>query len=316
MARKPRILFPGAVYHVILRGNAGQPIFFEDRDRYRLYLIIQYVVEKFDCRIHAFCCMTNHLHLILQTGDVSLSRIMQNLSLRYTKWINYTQSRTGHVFQGRYKALLLDADTYLLELVRYIHLNPVRAGMSASPDDYQWSGHRAYLGKEVLPWLTTDWILSMFSPDTQNARNGYASFVAAGIGETRREDFHSGTCEGRILGDDNFTDKALAKANQRRDQGCELADVLSVVCRRYDITIDQLKAAGKARPFAEARALAALLVRELPGLSLTELGKVLNRDIAPLGRAGQRLLVAALEDEGMNSRINELRLELSEWQKD
>jgi putative transposase len=100
MARKPRILFPGAVYHVILRGNAGQPIFFNERDLYRLYLILQYVVEKFDCRIQAFCFMTNHLHLIVQTGDVSLSRIMQNLSLRYTKWINHTQSRTGHVFQA------------------------------------------------------------------------------------------------------------------------------------------------------------------------------------------------------------------------
>ena len=120
MARKPRIHYPGAVYHVILRGNAGQPIFFDDRDRYRLYLIVQFVVEKFGCRVHGFCFMTNHAHFVLQTGDISLSRIMQNLSLRYTKWINYTQSRTGHVFQGRYKALLLDADIYLMELVRYV----------------------------------------------------------------------------------------------------------------------------------------------------------------------------------------------------
>ena len=311
MARKPRILFPGAVYHVILRGNAGQPIFFNERDLYRLYLILQYVVEKFDCRIHAFCFMTNHLHLIVQTGDVSLSRIMQNLSLRYTKWINHTQSRTGHVFQGRFKALLLDADIYLLELVRYIHLNPVRAGMTASPNDYQWSGHHAYLGKEVLPWLTTDWVLSMFSSDIQNARSGYASFVSEGIGETRRDDFHSGTCEGRILGDDNFTDKALSNANQRRGHDYGLSDVLSVVCWQYGITGEQLKAPGKARPYAEARALAALLVRESPGLSLTELGKMLSRDIAPLGRAGQRLLEKALEDEELNTLINELRLELS-----
>jgi putative transposase len=311
MARKPRIHFPGAVYHVILRGNAGQPIFFDERDRFRLYLIIQYVVEKFDCRIHGFCFMTNHIHLIVQAGDVSLSRIMQNFSLRYTKWVNYSQSRTGHVFQGRYKALLLDADTYLLELVRYIHLNPVRAGMSASPDDYPWSGHRGYLGKEVLPWLTTDWVLSMFSSNIQNARSGYASFVAEGIGETRRDEFHSGTCEGRILGDDNFTDKVLAKVNQRRGHDYGLSDVLSVVCRRYGITSEQLKAPGKAKPFTEARALAALLVRESSGLSLTELGIMLNRDIAPLGRAGQRLLEEALEDEELHKWISDLRLELS-----
>lgn len=129
MARKSRIHYPSAVYHVILRGNAGDPVFFEDKDRYRFYLILQYAVETFGCRIHAFCLMNNHIHLVIQVAEISLSRIMQNVSLRFTKWINYTQSRTGHLFQGRYKALLIDAETYLLELVRYVHLNPVRAGI-------------------------------------------------------------------------------------------------------------------------------------------------------------------------------------------
>ena len=178
MARKPRIHFPSAVYHVILRGNAGDPIFFSDLDRYRLYLIFQYAVERFNCRIHAFCLMRNHAHIVVQTGDIPLSRIMQNISLRFTKWINYSQSRTGHLFQGRYKALLIDADSYLLELVRYIHLNPVRAGIVAAADEYPWSGHGAYLGKEQLPWLTTDYVLSMFSTDAEQARKAYDSFAA------------------------------------------------------------------------------------------------------------------------------------------
>ena len=313
MARKPRIHFPGAVYHVILRGNAGQPIFFDERDRYRLYLLMQYVVEKFGCRIHGFCFMTNHLHLVIQSEDVPLSRIMQNFSLRYTKWINYTQARTGHLFQGRYKALLLDADSYLMELVRYIHLNPVRAGMTNSPDDYPWSGHHAYLGKELLPWLTTDRLLLMFSTDVRKAREGYAHFVAGGIGETRRDEFHSGTFEGRILGDENFTDDAFVKANQQRSSNYSISAVIGVVCRRYGITIEQMKAPGKARPYSEARAITALLVRELPGLSLTELGRLLGRDIAPLGRAGRRLLDEAIEDKDLNALIGELRLEIRSW---
>ena len=104
MARKPRIHYPSAAYHVILRGNAGDPVFFDERDRYRLYLILQYAVEKLGCRIHGFCLMTNHIHLVMQVGDIPLSRIMQNISLRYTNWINFTRSRAGHVFQGRYKA--------------------------------------------------------------------------------------------------------------------------------------------------------------------------------------------------------------------
>jgi len=307
MARKPRIHFPGAVYHVILRGNAGQPTFFDERDRYRLFLILQYVVEKFGCRIHGFCFMTNHIHLVVQTGDVTLSRIMQNLTLRYTKWINNTQSRTGHVFQGRYKALLLDADSYLLELVRYIHLNPVRAGICASPEKYTWSGHHAYLGKEELPWLTVDLVLSFFSSDITKAREGYATFVSDGILEARRAEFYSGTFDGRILGDDDFTNDAFLKSDQRRVMDYSLSDVVNVVCERYGITIEQLKGPGKARPYSEARAVAALLVSESPGLSLTELGKVLNRDIAPLGRAGRRLQDLSQNNQDMNLLINELR---------
>jgi len=310
MARKPRIHFPGAVYHVILRGNAGQPTFFDEHDRYRLYLILQYVVEKFGCRIHCFCFMTNHIHLVIQTGDVSLSRIMQNISLRYTKWINFTQSRTGHLFQGRYKALLLDADSYLLELVRYIHLNPVRADMCVTPEEYPWSSHHAYLGKEKLPWLMSDVVLSLFSSHTPNALKGYASFVSDGINEKKRAEFHSGTFEGRILGDENFTNGAFERAGQRRDLGYSLSDVVRVVCERYGITIEQLKDPGKARPYSEARSVAALLVRESPGLSLTDLGKVLNRDIAPLGRAGRRLQDLSQNDQRLNLLIGELRLKL------
>ena len=138
MPRKPRIHFPGALYHVILRGNAGEPVFFDDADRYRFYLLLQEGIERFGYRVHAFCCMTNHIHMALQVGSVSLSRIMQNLALRYTSGINRKYRRTGHLFQGRYKAILLDADSYLLELVRYIHLNPVRARLVKHPDNYSW----------------------------------------------------------------------------------------------------------------------------------------------------------------------------------
>jgi putative transposase len=310
MARKPRIHFPGAVYHVILRGNAGQPVFFSDADRYRFYLYLQYAVERFGCRIHCFCLMPNHIHLVVQTGEIPLSRIMQNISLRYTKWINYTQSRMGHLFQGRYKALLLDADRYLMELVRYIHLNPVRAGMVVSPDEYQWSGHSAYLGREDLTWLTSEWVLSLFSPRSNDACARYAQFVADGIGETRREEFHTGLQEERILGDDSFADKAIMKAEQQRDYRYRIEDIVNVVCRCYGLSLGQLKQAGKARPYADARAVAAYFVRELPGPSFTALGRMLGRDIASLGRAGTRIMKALPDDAGLSSRIEEIRKEL------
>ncbi len=169
MARKPRIHFPDAVYHVIVRGNCRQDIFIDDHDRYRFYLLLQAGTERFGHRIHAFCLMSNHVHLVVQTGEIPLSRIMQNLSLRYTRWINWRHHRVGHLFQGRYKAVLVDADAYFLELVRYVHLNPVRAEMAKTPEEYLWTGHRAYLGKETLPWLTTDWALSLLAEKRNRA---------------------------------------------------------------------------------------------------------------------------------------------------
>lgn len=310
MPRKPRIHFPGAVYHVILRGNAGTPIFFADSDRYRFYLFLQHAIEKFHCRIHGFCLMTNHLHLVMQVSDIPLSRIMQSLTLRYTKWINYTQKRTGHVFQGRYKALLLDADAYLLELVRYVHLNPVRAGIAEAAEEHPWSGHRAYSGMEVLPWLTTDWVLSLFSAKAEKARREYQAFVAEGIGGGKRPDFHNGNCDGLLLGGDKFAEEALKLANQRRRPEFSLAELIDAVCRIYGITRQQLQSPGKMRPYTEGRALAALLVHESPHLSLTDLGILLNRDIVPLSRAAQLLAGRVGGNPLLASRIANLRQEL------
>lgn len=238
-----------------------------------------------------------------------------NISLRYTKWINFTRSRTGHLFQGRYKALLLDADEYLLELVRYVHLNPVRAGVVATPEEYPWSGHHAYLGTITLPWLTTDWVLSQFSGTMKEARKGYSSFVSDGLREERRNEFHSGNREGRILGDDTFAEHALVQAEQQLRRGYTLSEAISSVCSVYGISEEQLKAPGKARPFTEARALIAVLVREAPDLSLTELGKAVNREIAPLARAAQRLMDQAAGDARLMSLIEEIRSVLPESPK-
>lgn len=307
MARKLRIHYPGAFYHVILRGNAGDPIFFGDRDRYRLYLILQYAVEKFSCRIHAFCLMKNHIHLVIQVEDVSLSRMMQNISLRFTKWINFSRHRTGHVFQGRYKALLVDADAYLLELVRYVHLNPVRAGGFDFPEECPWTGHRGYLGREYLPWLTTDFVLSMFSPRREQARTRYEIFVRDGMGKATRDEFLCGTYEGRIIGNDAFSDEVLARVSQKGAPEYSLDEVIRVVCAHFQISEEQLDAPGKVRPMTEARAIAAAIVQASPHLRLTDLAQRLNRDVSALGKAGQR----AAGDERSCGVIGDLVVEIS-----
>lgn len=283
----------------------------DDSERCRYYLLMQEATAKFDCRIHAFCCMTNHIHMALQVGVIPLSRIMQNISLRYTTWINRKHGRTGHLFQGRFKALLIDADSYLSELVRYIHLNPVRAGMVSQPIDYIWSSHAAYLGEDSLPWLTTDWILSQYSSEISAAQKQYYEFVQSGMLESRRLEFHSGLLEGRILGDECFAEDALKKANQQRVHKISMYDIVSAVSIYFGISIDELAAIGKTRQYSEARSVAALLVRESPCHSLSELGALINRDITSLSQAARRYADKMVNNPSMAKSIQNIKADLN-----
>jgi len=290
MARKPRLHYAGALYHVMVRGNGGQNIFADDEDRYRFYLLLQEGVEKFRHRIHAFCLMSNHVHLAIQVGEKPLSRIMQNLCFRYTQWVNSRQKKVGHLFQGRYKAILVDADSYLAELVRYIHLNPVRAEIVKDLEKYLWSGHRAYIGRETLPWLTTEWVLSQFGQRLKSARARYDEFVYLGGKEGRRQEFHEGTSGGRILGDDSFVGRAYEKAAQCEEKTETLDEIIERVGKEYGLTEEEMAASGRQRYPAEARGTIAYLVREATGLSLTELGRRMKRDVSTLSLAAEKIM--------------------------
>lgn len=294
MARKPRIHQPGGVYHVMLRGNGGQDIFSCDEDRYHLYLLIQEGVSRFGHRIHAFCCMSNHLHLVVQVADIPLSKIMQNLSFRYTRWVNRKTQRMGHLFQGRYKAILVDGDSYLLELVRYVHLNPVRAGIVSDPVDYPWSGHRAYLDLEALPWLTTDWVLSQLAADENAAGLRYADFVLAGIGQGRREDFHRGAGDARLLGDDAFSARVLAATQEEVHSIITLDEIMTCVCEYSGLTKERLCSPSRNHSAAHARAVVGWIARETKCSTLTEVAKRIGRDVATLSIAVKKV---AVQDE-------------------
>jgi putative transposase len=310
VARKPRIHYPGAVYHVILRGNAGQDIFFADEDRYRFYRFLQEGRVKFGHRIHAFCLMTNHVHLALQVGEIPLSRIIQNLSQRYTMWVNWREDRKGHLFQGRYKAILLDADRYLLELIRYIHLNPVRAGAVKQPKDYRWSSHRVYLREENLPWLTTDWVLNQFSNGSGTARQSYQQFVNDGIGERKREEFYKGSGDGRILADDRFAERILHQAKERIGRKVTLDEIMEKVCSVYGLEVEEVISPGKRRGLSQARGMICWLARETGYLSLTELSKRFKRDLSALSAAIRRLAENSRTDIMVAERMAKLKSEL------
>jgi len=297
MARKPRVYYPGAVYHAILRGNGGQTIFFDDRDRTRFCFLLQEGVERFGHRIHAYCLMNNHVHLAIQVGNVSLSRILQNLSFRFTQWVNWRQNKRGHLFQGRYKAVLVDADIYLKELTRYIHLNPIRAGILKDPEVYHWSSHRAYLGLEVIPWLTTDWVLSQFSGRLGAARRAYEKFVWEEKETGHQEQYHRGSsADSRILGAESFIDRVLRKNEAPPKPKVKLEQVIREVCKHYSVKEGDLGSGGKDRRLSEARGMAAWLVMELGVCPLRELGKVTYRDITTLSSAMKRLQMRASTD--------------------
>jgi len=307
MVRKPRLHLPGGVYHVMMRGNGGQDIFFSDDDRYHFFLLLQEGITRFDYRIHGFCCMGNHIHLALQVSDESLSKIMQNLSFRYTRWVNKQQRRTGHLFQGRYKAILVDAQSYLLELVRYIHLNPVRAGLVKDPGDYLWSGHRAYLGEETIPWLTTDWILAQFSQQTTRGRQSYRRFIQSGIGDGYREEFHYGAEDARILGDDSFLERAFRQAAIDAFKPPSLNQLIRVVCDDYGFKTSDLSLGTRQRGPAEARAVIGLLAVELGAGSLTEVGRRFGRDVVTLSEGVKRIRSKLAVEKLLVARIESIR---------
>lgn len=181
MSRPLRIEFPGAVYHVTSRGNARQEIFLNDGDRETFLATLAWVVERFDWKCHAYCLMDNHFHLLIETPQSNLSLGMRQLNGVYTQRFNRIHKRVGHLFQGRFKAILIERDNYLLELCRYIVLNPVRAHMVEFAEKYRWSSYLATVGESAIPaGLTIDWVLAQFSRTKAVARKRYAEFVEEG----------------------------------------------------------------------------------------------------------------------------------------
>jgi putative transposase len=183
MSRSLRLEFPGSLWHVTHRGNCRQNIFFDDDDRNFFLELLGKCVGKYAWILTAYVLMSNHYHLVTQLTCESLSRGIQWLDSKYARYFNRRHGRVGHLYQGPFKAPLIEKETYFLEVHRYDALNPVRAGMVARPEDYVWSSHRAVLGMATAPeWLAVDDVLVQFAPDRDLARANYKSFVDAAIG--------------------------------------------------------------------------------------------------------------------------------------
>lgn len=204
MARPLRIEFPGAVYHITSRGNAKQNIFLDENDLKEFLAILCHVVRRYNWLLHAYCLMNNHYHLIVETPEGNLSIGMRQLNGIYTQRFNKRHDRVGHLFQGRYKAIIVDREGYLLELCRYIVLNPVRAGLTRDPNEWKWSSYRSTIGKtKPIECLSINWILSQFGQNVSKAKREFRRFVRARIkGSPLKE------VKGQIvIGRDDFVEK-------------------------------------------------------------------------------------------------------------
>ena len=215
MARPLRIEFCGALYHVTSRGDRREPIFEDDTDRQTFLAILAEGVERFNWLCHAYCLMTNHYHLVVETPQGNLSKGMRQLNGVYTQASNRRHQRSGHLFQGRFKAILVDKESYLLELTRYVVLNPVRAGIVAQVQQWPWSSYRAMVGEAPAPaWLATDGLLAQFGEPREEAQRRYRRFVAEGIG---RESLWAELRQQIYLGDEEFVARMQAQAPVQGD---------------------------------------------------------------------------------------------------
>jgi len=180
MARPLRITYPGAYYHVTSRGNERKDVFKSKRDREKFLEYLESATQRYNAVIHAYCLMDNHYHLLLETPSANLPQIMRHINGAYTIYFNVKRKRSGHLFQGRYKAILVDMDEYAKELSRYIHLNPVRARMVEAPEEYDWSSYKYYIGKQkTVGWLYRDFILGCFGEEISSAQKVYQKFVSS-----------------------------------------------------------------------------------------------------------------------------------------
>ncbi len=219
MARPLRIEFPGAIYHVTSRGNGRQAIFVDDQDRRAFLSVLERVVRRFDVIVYAWCLMDNHYHLLLETPRANLSKALRQLNGVYTQAFNRRHDKVGHVLQGRFKAILVDRDSYLLELCRYVVLNPVRAKMVRKPESYRWSSYRASAGIDAAPaYLRLEWLLSQFAKQPAVAQRRYQAFVAAGVRQASPWDRLQGQV---LLGDERFVEH-LRPALQEKSAAPEI----------------------------------------------------------------------------------------------
>ncbi len=289
MARPLRIEFSGAIYHVIVRGNERKAVFRDDADREFYLRRVAHYREKFGFRLLAYCLMSNHVHLAIETGSEPLSRIMAGLQSSYTQYFNRRHRRVGHLFQGRYKAFLVERDRYALALLRYLHENPVKTRIVSKPEEYVWSSDRHYRGGRGPKWLDADRLLEMLGARRSEAIRAYRRLMREEA-EVPYEDVAS--WGQAVKGDRAFADVAFQKIGEPKllRKGLTVEAVAREVARRRRLSVEKMRSPSQGRPEALGRALVAWAGREVGGLSIARAAKYFRRDTSSMARVVERLV--------------------------
>jgi len=296
MARPLRIEYPGALYHVISRGNEQRAIVTDDADREKRLEWLKRTVRTYGWHLHAFVLMTNHEHLFVETPDANLSAGMQYLNGSYTSYFNRRRRRSGHLFQGRFKAHLIDEQGYFQVVSRYIHLNPVRAKVVARPQDYPWSSYAGYVrAGRALDWVTYERILMDFRPGNDSVRRRrYRQYVEAGLDEAASSPF-ADAVEGLILGSEAFVDRIKGLLADRGEDRAipvlerlrtrpSLESIVEVALAQLGTKSEQWVSGH--RSDSGQRAMAAYMCRSRYGYGCTEIAKALRfRHVSSVSRS-------------------------------
>jgi len=280
MPRPPRLNVPGGCYHVILRGNHREDLFACPNDRFALNEIVMDVIKRFDASLHAYCWMTNHVHALIQISHLPLGKLMQRIAMRFSRYRHKTLKTTGHLFERRYKAWLIDVDQYFLALLRYIHLNPVAAHMVDDPADYPYSSHGIYLGRDTASWVTSEFGLSLFSSDLQQARLAYQQFISQSCDDAIEGAVHP--IDSRIIGDDRFISKIPVVRYQPRSN-LTLDQLAKKLCHEHDnIDVEYIRSGSRARHLTPTRVALLQHALQLRVATLTQVAVFLHRDPSAL----------------------------------
>lgn len=314
MPRTARIDLPDLLQHVIVRGVDRSDIFRDNHDRHRFLDSFSKLLVQTGTECLAWSLMTNHFHLLLRPRSSGLAPLMRRLLTGYAIYYNLRHKRSGHLFQNRYKSIVCEEDSYLLELVRYIHLNPLRAGMVediSALDDYAWSGHAVIMGKQALEGQVEDEVLSCFGASKREATKRYRLFVADGVALGRRAEFGGGRRMSKDLleelGEEQYDERVLGSGafieELRRMRGLAgdfpramaIKDIVTTVCHHFQVDPLELRGNCRAARIAEARSVICYLAVRQAGHSGVEVGRYVN-----LRRAGVCVAAARGEEKVKN----------------